>query len=421
MTALRVRRFQNNRRKLLAVIVFLALIPIFGALSSLSIQRSSAFSQSTSGFNDYSQTSESQSYCGVMLQKQIESISSGINESHAIALAESSYKFQTIVSGRFSYVESSIYYTWSFDPSTCEIISLDSVNAVFSIFDSGSFVNYIVITENPTISNVTDVTTQMPSYHRNSPNNNPAWSGYEFYGSATRKSVPLLEDYSTWYVPTASQNYRTDCESPICYLSVWVGLTHDIGGNTGGCNGGCIVQGGIDASLDCSSGSCGSPVYTAWYEFLPNPTVSCAPSMPISAGQEVETWVTNQAEQGGSSNLYQVYLYDYSTGKSCSTAWTNSPMGVSYFGQFIAERPPCSSGPPCGYYQLPQFTKVTMSGSYVYYNGLFNSIFTPYVNGWYQYDRIYGTCNGNNVENIGVSVPSGSSFSQTWESSCYWN
>lgn len=308
----------------------------------------------------------------------------------SLAMDSSGFKEKTVGLGvQFN----SIFDTWTFDSSGT--VTWDTVNVVFSGTETnGSAVN-VVVTEDPGLLSVVAVTTQHVALHATTSTN---WSGYTFTGNAGG-TAPVYEAYSSWTEPAVSEPQAYWCFFAHCDFAIWPGLTATSLGSTG------IVQAGSNSGLYCTAGC--SYYYYGWYEFYPAALVQCN-NFPVSPGDSMAADIINHARTGGSSTLYDIYVYDFTSGRTCSVtnqSFTN--FNTPYYGQFIGERLQWSDG---SYSRLPKFGSVTMSGS-IYYGGALQGIYNPYSNGWYT--QVIMTNGGNTNIQVG-SVSSSSAFTQTW-------
>jgi hypothetical protein len=325
------------------------------------------------------------------MESNINSMAGTLNTQRAVNLAESTVVFHSYSSG-YHVAFNSIFNTWSFDSQGD--VTWKTVNVVYSISNSTGFNANLVITERPDLSIVMNTSLQIDPMKAGTSTN---WSGYTFYGNSGA-TTPIYEAYSTWTVPAVSEPQSYFCFFAHCDLSIWPGLTAQTGGGSG------IVQAGTDSGLYCTAGC--SYYYYGWYEFYPASSVTCS-SFPVSPGDSVGADIINHGEYGGSTTVYDVYVYDFTTGNTCSvTNHSFTSFTTPYYGQFIAERP--SFGGTLA--RLPKFGSVTMSGD-VYYSGSFTGIYTPYSNGWYIKTTMVNS--GNTNINVG-SVSSSSNFKQTW-------
>jgi hypothetical protein len=166
------------------------------------------------------------------------------------------------------------------------------------------------------------------------------WAGYAVSGST------FTDVKGTWVQPAA------DCSGAelASYSAFWVGL----GGLTGG-NGG-LEQTGTET--DCRNGQA---VYAAWYELLPDGSVSVP--LTISAGDTIS------AEVSVDGALVTFTLTDVTTGQTFSTQATPAVLDISS-AEWIAEAPSaCYSANRCAQLTLANFGTVQFSGSSTTANG----------------------------------------------------
>ncbi|MFI5415622.1 MAG: G1 family glutamic endopeptidase [Candidatus Lutacidiplasmatales archaeon] len=144
------------------------------------------------------------------------------------------------------------------------------------------------------------------------------WAGYAVTGA--RNSVSFVR--GSWIQPKA-----VSC--PVgkhhLYSSFWVGID--------GFNSGTVEQTGTDT--DCQHGS---PVYYAWYEFYPNPSITIS-RVTVSPGDTIIASVTYVSSTVG----FQVNLTDNTTG--ASVTHTSLVAGAARSSaEWIAEAPSSGSG-----------------------------------------------------------------------------
>jgi hypothetical protein len=324
---------------------------------------------------------------------KIDSLAGSLNPAQAISLAETTQQYHDYTTNS-SVAYSSIFNTWSFDSAAN--VTWQTVNVVFSLASSSRFYGYLVVTEDPALSGVSQVATQRTNMTAGT---STTWSGYTFYGNSNANTA-VYEAYSGWTVPSVSEPWSYACFFIHCDLAVWPGLTATSGG------GSAIVQAGTDSGLYCTSGC--SYYYYGWYEFYPSAGVTCS-NFPVSPSDSAAADVINHAEWGGSSTVYDIYVYDFTKGNTCSvTNQSFTSFTTPYYGQFIGERPSIGGSSA----QLPKFGSVTMSGS-AYYSGALRGISSPYSSGWYSTSVM---TNGGNT-NINLGSVSSSAFTQTWSTS----
>ena len=166
------------------------------------------------------------------------------------------------------------------------------------------------------------------------------WAGYAVSGST------FTDVKGTWVQPAAACTGVATSS----YSAFWVG----IGGFAGGAGG--LEQTGTES--DCRNGQ---PVYAAWYELLPDASVS-AP-LTISAGDTIS------AEVSIDGAAVTLTLIDVTTGQTFTTQTTPSVLDTSS-AEWIAEAPSrCFTADNCAQLSLANFGTIEFSGSSTTANG----------------------------------------------------
>lgn len=368
----------------MSVVLMLSLILVAGttrlaatSLSNTSLQ-TSAYAATTEDFT-----------CADKVAPQEDLTESKLDRTKAIALAANNAELKSRVR-EYASVFNSIFTTWSYDAATCENLTLDSVNVVYSLYNVTEYVKNVVVTFDSSLTKVVSVSEHVGEQNIQSTN----WSGYEFYGNSGH-TVNVYEAKATFRVPTVSEPVDFWCFNERCAVSTWTGLSDTAGGRADG-----LAQGGTHSRVECPFGC--FTTYYGWYEFLPSAEVKC---LDVRASDSVTATTTNNAKTGGSNTSYTIKVFNNTLGKNCSVTQTYSMPGPTY-GQFILERPSLNGNPN----RLPKFTTTTFSSATIYYSGASNSISTPYGNGWY---NKYIMNNGQG-DNVSVSAVSSGSFSITW-------
>ncbi len=295
--------------------------------------------------------------------------------------------------------------------------ALSHIDVYFDLTNS-SFVGYLVASENPTLSQVLNLSTRWISSGNSRTGYQPTnWSGYEFYGNSAKSAAVWEAELQQYSVVTAMGPDAGNCQFTWCIIAPWSGLT-DVGG-LGGSNCwnsqtqqwvGCVAQAGIDSRYQCYLTYCFTQ-YLAWTEFYPTQPELQSCSMTVNSGDLMSVDVYNHAEDGGNPQTYDIYIYDFTTPGACNVGnYVFSAMGTPHFAQYIAER----AG------SLPKFNPtINMQGN-MYTNGVYQGIGTAY--GAHLYDLYQmtnyscdPTCHPN--YNIQVSSVNGASFTQTWKTS----
>jgi len=330
--------------------------------------------------------------CDLQVNQQTSTLAAGLNSTKAVNLAVASSNFQ-VASSASSYEFASIFNIWSFN-TACQVTSWKSVNVVFTVGQA-----LIVVSENPGLTEVFNVTVQHQTIHASSTTSQCCWSGYDFYEHQSGGGLyPIYQSVGDWNVPDVSQPSAGFCSAQ-CAFSVWVGLSPQPFNSTS-----YFVQAGTWSNVTCST-SC-SYQYFGWYEFSPAGGVKC---LYVAPGDSISTNVYNQAGGGGSNALYNIQVDDNSLLTSCTVSSYFFSHGTPYYAQFIGERP--WTGQALAH--LAKFTTTTMKG-YIYYNSNVPTIYDPYSKGYYQ---LWNMVNSGTT-NINVSsVSSSGTFTLTWASS----
>jgi len=164
------------------------------------------------------------------------------------------------------------------------------------------------------------------------------WAGYAVSGAT------FTDVKGTWVQPAVS------CAAVgSTYAAFWVGL-----GGLSGSNGG-LEQTGTES--DCEDGQ---PVYRAWYEILPDASVTVP--IAISAGDTIS------AEVSVDGSTATLILTDLTAGGSFATTLTPSVLDTSS-AEWIAEAPSRCFGSRCIPLHLANFGTVQFSGSTTTANG----------------------------------------------------
>jgi len=154
------------------------------------------------------------------------------------------------------------------------------------------------------------------------------WSGY----AATTGTYTSVS--ASWTEPTGT------CSGSAKYSSFWVGLD--------GYNSGSVEQTGSE--VDCSGST---PLYYAWYEMYPNPSVSY--SNRVRPGDHFNSSVTYTG-----SNHFSLFIQDTTQGWSHTTTGTLAGAPRSS-AEVIVEAPCCTSSG--GILPLANFGTVHITGS----------------------------------------------------------
>jgi Peptidase A4 family len=207
------------------------------------------------------------------------------------------------------------------------------------------------------------------------------WSGYAAYKSGTT----FTDVKGSWVQPTASCPSRKKQ-----YASFWLGID--------GYNSSTVEQTGTDA--DCNGKN--NPVYYAWYEFYPNPSVQIS-GMTITPGDTIS------AEVSASGTSFTLTITDVTTGVTFTKTGTVS-SAVKTSAEWVAEAPALCVV-QCQIQPLANFGTVNFSGSITTGNGHTGSISdTAWSN-----DSITMVTNGGTIKAQPSALSSGGqAFSVTW-------
>ncbi|HEY5099361.1 MAG TPA: G1 family glutamic endopeptidase [Gaiellaceae bacterium] len=166
------------------------------------------------------------------------------------------------------------------------------------------------------------------------------WAGYAVSGST------FTDVKGTWVQPAAVCTGVATSS----YSAFWVGIGGLVGSDGG------LEQTGTES--DCRNGQ---PVYAAWYELLPDGSVS-AP-LTISAGDTIS------AEVSIDGAAVTLTLIDVTTDQTFTTQATPSVLDTSS-AEWIAEAPSrCFSTDHCAQLPLANFGTIEFSGSSTTANG----------------------------------------------------
>ncbi|HUZ99887.1 MAG TPA: G1 family glutamic endopeptidase [Gaiellaceae bacterium] len=166
------------------------------------------------------------------------------------------------------------------------------------------------------------------------------WAGYAVSGST------FTDVKGTWVQPAAA------CTGVFTssYSAFWVGIGGLVGSNGG------LEQTGTES--DCRNGQ---PFYTAWYELLPDGSVSVP--VTISAGDTIS------AEVSIDGAAVTLTLTDVTTNQMFTTQETPAVLDTSS-AEWIAEAPSrCFSTDHCAQLPLANFGTIEFSGSSTTANG----------------------------------------------------
>jgi hypothetical protein len=356
----------------------------------------------------------SQAACATEITSAANALLAGINSARALELAEQAPQFEADVAGH-GYQFLTVGAVASFNAATCSDVTLSKLSVDFTI--AGLYITTrnttvpqgITVFENPTSTSVLSVTMDNSSVQGLN-----YFSGYEAQYVVSGTAYPLLETQQYYYQPSIGANsccYTYPCwynSALQCGMSMWSGISGAYGG------GGFLIQSGTDNLMQCNSaGTCGSPVYSAWWEWVPQ-----GPPYTYGGTLLPGDWITPMEENmyysGGSLNTYQANVIDW------TQSWTglsgNLNVGKSaYWSQSEIEIP------STGTVALPTFNSITFTNvglcwgtsSCAWWGSTGNIPITT--------DSMINYCpsSGSNVYNILLSsVNSVGDYTQTYNTNC---
>lgn len=216
------------------------------------------------------------------------------------------------------------------------------------------------------------------------------WSGYEVANFQTQKTYNSAA--ATWQVPTVTYGTSTSSTN-IEYASLWLG----IGGYCE--NAGCttVDQTLIQLGTDQLVSSSGSTNYYAWYEMLPQYSVTIP--HPVHPGDVINASIQCVAScTPGTTQTWTMTMADTTAGWNWTQNFQYATTMLS--AEWIVEAPYGGGVLPLSDYQQATFEANTANGSMLTLSLSTNSIV--------MYDPWSQTSN--------PATPSGSSFSTCWGS-----
>jgi hypothetical protein len=306
------------------------------------------------------------------IQSEIEKAEAKFDDKELRRKAEATGEFKDKIKGH--QVEfNSVYSTWSFDPATCEGLTLKDVNVVHSLRAEGEkeSTTNLISHFDPNMKNVARVSKQVAkkSYATTYALTSTNYAGYE-----VRRSTSWSGTKASWNVPNIVPNgkiaslssWQVQCMTT-CSLATWVGLQDSRSSK--------LIQGGSASDYTCgivynadgtSYGEC-TRQQTLFYQFYPSASVDCTNTGTTDAGDEIYASVSTEylgSSVEGSQYKYSITVNNKTKGKACSGNATYAGLTTSK-AFFIGERP---SGQ--GYYQgqlrsflhaLPKFPELQIS------------------------------------------------------------
>jgi hypothetical protein len=354
------------------------------------------------------------------IQSEIEKAEAKFNDKELRRKAEATGEFKDKIKGH--QVEfNSVYSTWSFDPATCNGLTLKDVNVVHSMRAEGEkeSTTNLISHFDPDGTRLDRISQQKAqrrygSYAYNMTN----YAGY-FAGNAHTTAFfdDMTSVMASFNVPKLSNPYSltkqtySNCFDTYCEFSIWIGMKESI-------YSGSIAQTGVASQYACDAvyvtAYCWTE-YEPFYEFYPAAPVYCGGTMAsgTSAGDLMWAHVDPYTPTG-----FSMYLYNLSDGTLCASKSSDFTM-TARFGAFIGERPLYVSNDGYTYYRpLPKFTTVSFTSPYVSYaNEAEDEIaMTPYdLGNNSSYDVVKTTMQNGGKQNIETgSLNSTGDFTLKW-------
>lgn len=324
----------------------------------------------------------------------------------AISLSNNNTEFKSKIEGYNSTFDSK-FDIWSLNKTSCTI-TWNTTNLVYDLGNGTNTVKRIIVTEDPTLTQILNVTEQHLTGRFSTAVPSSNWSGYEFSGDGNIPPKTQMSDsYSTFIVPSISiPLYPSNACSGgggWCVLATWVGL-EDKEGTYPGVK---LAQSGTVGNITCTSSSCIQ--YSTFYEFLPAPPVYCTGLNQVNAGDSITADVYNDTITGG-TNTHQIDIFTIDntnlSANVCTISKNSYFTTTPVYSSFITEGPTWAT--------LPQFNSVQMTQNTVYYGNAYRSISQPYSNGWFNEYNFYNTTDTS----ITNHDPMGQNFTETWNPNC---
>ena len=340
--------------------------------------------------------------CSSEIRSQILTLSKSVSASTALSLADKTLASSNL-SSSYNLSYSDMSDDWTFN-TNCKITSLASRSVYFTVTNSSGVAGYFVVIEKGDLSGIVgtrfDAARTMTTYTQS------IWSGYQMRAASSRGSTPVYAVTASWNVPAVSTP-SVGC-GVTCDISIWPGMTAVNGG--GSCSSGpCLIQAGTESCINGQYYYCHAS-YDAWWELDGSslPVQYC--SMTVSHGDSMYVDIDNEYIFGGSVNQYELYIYDFTSGNTCSPSsqpFTFS-MGSPYYADYIVE----------AVYRIPSWSSAfSIQGSMYFGSGGLQSIYGPYSNGWYDNEALQPPgCSSPDIT-VGA-VGSTGSFTNTYYNSC---
>lgn len=343
--------------------------------------------------------------CEVKAQKTEFSLAKQLDEGKARSMVTSAGDFNGRTAG-YTLQYGGVFNIWKIDDQTCSP-TWQSVNVVYFLDDAqGKYQKNLVYTLDPQLTKITAVS-EFKSHIASTTLYNTQYAGYEFAADSTHSTL-VTSTYMTFSVPTVTPPSGFTCSAssttPDCPVDVWNGLMDNYSPHAS-----YLVQAGGSSDVVCdSTGNNCNEYYSTWYEAVGSGSAEqpCFTVLPTDALSSTIT------QESGNANNYDIAVDDVSSSTSCTKTITGYGMSKPVVSPFVDERPTYNPTQTLG--PLPVWSSNQLNGD-ITYNSVSNSIWTPYSNGNYQWDRMTSDGTQNTHELITEStVGSSGSFTDTY-------
>lgn len=390
-----------NFKKIIIVAVVTSLVVTLSVsyVHAQTVSFSSSNSTITFGSSNSTQINPTSTICANSISSSMYTQGLQINSTKAISLSSGNYQYRSKIQG-YNSTFATVFETWSLDGVNCKA-TLSTVNVGYVLSNHTGYVKNLVMTLDPTLSNVTDVISYMGGhYFVNS--NSTFWSGYEFSSNGDTTGVNLNYSNLSYQIPAISQppssSNSQSCISPSigCDLAVWTGLENGDGQS--------LVQAGTDGNMTCTSiGHCSTSNYFLFFELLPNPAFLCF-NNNINSADSISVTVTYNG-----NGKYTPSVQDSTANFGCSTIQYNYGMTNPKYAAFINERATWGTHRD----EIAKFNPVTMNGIIAYSNTSFQIATSKMVSN----DTMINPITSSGTKNISVGGIGSGAFSESWLSS----
>ena len=251
-------------------------------------------------------------YCTSLIIPKVQGLESSIDQGKAVALAEQSKGFLTMIEGH-SASYSGISDIATFDLTKCDVrIAEISVNfvlndVVYAVINGMPVYTGFQVFEDASLTRVLGITVDKGTFDQSLHQH----SGYGVSVSVGGVTQNLIASQTSWTQPSVTSVSQCTSGSPSCDLAIWSGLTD---------NGTFLAQTGTNANISCSP-TCGAPVYGGFWQFTNDPPHYCSTSSyKVSVGDTMVAQAENGLDWfGGSNNQWETFLNDNTANWICSS------------------------------------------------------------------------------------------------------